>query len=168
MKKKYIIEKITAEYEVKKYINVDVNMSLYRYRGINQYTISAFINDEIYGSLPISFNDPYDCSFTYNKKVLEKYLYENNFKIDQLDEFTASLNSKKSFWIASFTEKINSTIMWAHYANSSTGFALEYKFGDLYSSGESIKEEQKRLLKEIINYSNTVLELTTGKKFLKK
>ncbi len=36
-------------------------MSLYRYRGINQYTINAFINDEIYGILPISFNNPYDC-----------------------------------------------------------------------------------------------------------
>jgi hypothetical protein len=54
-------------------------------------------------------------SFTYDKKELEKYLYENNFKIEQLDEFIYSLNSKKSFWLASFTEKINSTIMWAHY-----------------------------------------------------
>ncbi|MBS1362715.1 MAG: DUF2971 domain-containing protein [Bacilli bacterium] len=168
LKKKYTIEKITDEYGVKKNIKVDVNMSLYRYRSINQYTINAFINDEIYGSLPISFNDPYDCSFTYDKSELEKYLCENNFKIEQLDEFIDSLNSKKAFWIASFTEKIDSTIMWAHYANSSTGFALEYKFGDLYISGESIKEEQKRLLKEIIKYSNTVLELTTGKKIFEK
>lgn len=58
--------------------------------------------------------------------------------------------------------------MWAHYANSSTGFALEYKFGDLYASSEAIKAEQKQLLKEFMNYINTIVELVTGKKIFEK
>ena len=47
--------------------------SLYKYKPINEYTISSIKNDQIWLTPPTCFNDPYDCVlFANNKKIIEE------------------------------------------------------------------------------------------------
>lgn len=40
--------------------------SLYKFRTINDNSISGLMNDNIFGSTPDAFNDPYDSLFQYD------------------------------------------------------------------------------------------------------
>jgi len=53
-------------------INVTVNKvpNLFRYQSINKYTTNALLKDELWGTIPIAFNDPYDMVLLDNKFTL--------------------------------------------------------------------------------------------------
>lgn len=52
--------------------------TLFRFRKINPNSILAFMNDEIYGSTPDQFNDPYDSLFQYDPDRLFSLLIADN------------------------------------------------------------------------------------------
>lgn len=137
--------------------------SLYQYRSINEFSVDALLKNGIWATSPVAFNDPYDSSFTYDEKYLKKkfktMLEKMDFKalriedtsqsnIDSLvnevfSETIRSLNNtyRKCFAISCFSECIDSEIMWAHYANSAKGFAVEYE-GE-YLKNYGIEDKQK-------------------------
>ena len=43
------------------FIKNDVPDRLYKYRGFNEYSLSIFINKELFFASPQMFNDPFDC-----------------------------------------------------------------------------------------------------------
>lgn len=137
-------------------INVTVNKvpNLFRYQSINKYTTNALLKDELWGTTPIAFNDPYDmcCCFSPIKiknAIREKvnngeyrHLYELvQVKTDEefvsylYDFLCKDMNNtlKQQYAVVCFSEKNDSEIMWAHYANCATGFVLEY-------NGEYLRE----------------------------
>ena len=50
---------------------------LYKYRPINRHTLNMIVYNEAYFSLPIDFNDPFDCnimpSLIYTNEEREKF-----------------------------------------------------------------------------------------------
>lgn len=51
-------------------------------RSINDNTLKAFFNDEVYASSPLKFNDPYDVLACYDKDKLYEY-----FDLDKKGKF---------------------------------------------------------------------------------
>lgn len=50
---------------------------LYRYRSINENNLSALLEDDLYASKPVTFNDPYDVSFGYDLETLYGLVMKN-------------------------------------------------------------------------------------------
>lgn len=59
------------------WIKNNIPERLYRYRTINEYSISALEKDEIWGSTIHTFNDPFECLPCYNIKTID-----NDIKAD--------------------------------------------------------------------------------------
>lgn len=155
--KHYIIEKVRNGNEVNVHITiVDDNFSLFRYRPINKHTIEQFINDDLFATCSIAFNDPYDATvkfsakrikshikdrFLKNKSLLKKLLIIYNLKENQLNKLVNLLYSNvlspntrfdnNIYALACFSTDITQEIMWAHYADLATGFAVEYDYNNL-------------------------------------
>ena len=133
--------------------------SIYRYRKIDKYNMLNLINDEIYASSPVVFNDPYDALCAYSLKDIwenlsedkdsiqaiaddiriiypelkldlgdaKEILYENRAIFVNKCALDALDRIRRGFVVASFSKFVQTEIMWSHYANSGTGFALEYE-----------------------------------------
>lgn len=111
--------------------------------------IDTFERGELYASLPIDFNDPYDCELSFN--FLDNYEYfeqllisgfnlnrkdSRNFKKDAKNkkevmklqkELTQKWNQfKKEIAVCCFTEQVDNFLMWSHYADCYNGICLEY------------------------------------------
>ena len=62
--------------------NIDGSKTLEYSRSINDNTLKAFFNDEVYASSPLKFNDPYDVLACYDKDKLYEY-----FDLDKKGKF---------------------------------------------------------------------------------
>ena len=122
---------------------------LYRYRAINPYTIGQLLNNELWGSRPTRFNDPYDSMLVCDKNSLISFI-ENTVisvfdtkasrkrKADRIaSEIMASFLqvTREEFAISCFSETFSDPIMWAHYANSGTGICIAYVTNDIRNIG---------------------------------
>lgn len=112
------------------------NIKLFRYRGSSERHLSALLNNEIWASQPITFNDPYDMYLNFNiKKILSKSQESDKLlsKKNVLREIKGFTNNqiRKMSYVASFSTLKDSTTMWAHYADNAKGFVLEYSIKQL-------------------------------------
>lgn len=116
---------------------------LFRYRPLetknDDKTISAFKNDQLFLSSPLFFNDPHDCMPYVNEVDFNNSIRKKTF-LSFGGTKTGLKNFKNYVRILCFSEKIDSTLMWAHYANSHKGFALEYDVHDLFSEENFISK----------------------------
>ena len=70
--------------------------SLYRFRTINDNSISGLMNDNIFGSTPDAFNDPYDSLFQYDiDKIYELLINDNRTFILLSEELLEELRKEK-------------------------------------------------------------------------
>lgn len=172
--------KITKEYtkgNVTIRCNVDkAGFPLFRFRSLNDYTVSAFMKDELGCSLASTFNDPYDMYFFYDEKKIIEHLNKQYAEKPFINEITEIIVGhqvsfkefleiimpyanmifdimKKSFGIACFSTDINSEIMWAHYTSNAKGFALEYNYNDLKELSDLYNAEIKSALTALSNES---------------
>ena len=176
---KSVIKKIKNGDTITYDIRIPNNFKLFRMRADNAYCFSAFLNDEIWGTIPEGFNDPYDTVSIFHIKKLYSYA---KLKIEEQkellailcningidnDEYASSKLSKllvdmlvsndniqkqKTTVCACFTEKIDNEIMWAHYANNAKGFALEYDYNKLKEFGTEIEEKSINVIKDNFNF----------------
>ena len=59
---------------------MDSKDSIFRFRAINDYSLNAFLDDELYIASPNAFNDPFDSSFVYDlDKVVDSFLQNQGF-----------------------------------------------------------------------------------------
>lgn len=159
--------------------------SLYQYRSINEFSVDALLKNGIWATSPVAFNDPYDSSFTYNEKHLKKnfktMLEKMDFKalgiedtsqanIDSLvnEVFNKTIENlsfayRKCNAISCFSEVVDSEIMWAHYANSAKGFAVEYKGEYLKNYGIEDKQKMEDAISQI---TKPFFELTESLDFV--
>lgn len=68
--------------------------------------------------------DMVDKLYRVCKDVSEKNIIEMN------DRFNAAI--KKGYKICSFSQRIDSMLMWSHYSTNHMGFAIEYDFSELH------------------------------------
>ena len=70
--------------------------SLYRFRTINDNSISGLMNDNIFGSTPDAFNDPYDSLFQYDiDKIYELLINDNRTFILLSEELLEEIRKEK-------------------------------------------------------------------------
>lgn len=155
-------------------VSINSDFSLFRYRNINDYTISAFKNDEIFGSCPSTFNDPYDSILSYNTSQLLKHIFDKyksiNFPKDQLketaerfvNEVFSNRNVQDVFAIASLSVDINNETMWAHYASNAKGFALEYSYIELEATINAHNQVTIEMAKEFLQNTGINLQTSDG------
>lgn len=154
MKKKYSVNIEKEGSTIVHTLNLDDDLTLYRYRPSSDYALDALVKNDFWVSRPDSFNDPYDTSFVVDSKVLIDYLLTKTD--DELIYAYAELRNinskskkkiaskwieelyqenmsflKKLYLVSCFSENISNEVMWAHYADDGKGFAIEYHYKDL-------------------------------------
>lgn len=114
---------------------------LYKLRGCTDFSFENLANATIHLSPASEFNDPYDTAFCADPGFLSRNSFvfgapDNNNADDRLQQGSAPPNSlsvlvdelRDSYKICSFTERLDSILMWSHYADNHRGFAMEYDF----------------------------------------
>jgi hypothetical protein len=125
--------------------------SVFRYRRIFDKTIAQLISDEVWGSKPTTFNDPYDFNFSFNLREISIYLENKRISLKKISDtlkipnINNDLNFNIALWsyeninnllqqtmgVACFCEEVSNPMMWGHYADNSKGFAIEYDLEEL-------------------------------------
>ena len=150
--------------------------TLYQYRTINKYTTDALLNSEVFATVPASFNDPYDSSWCYDEKRIKKEIakripngeeeqyrnaitkdFENTIdgSFDLIETIFERLvigsikNHKEGICVSCYSERIDSEIMWAHYAGNATGFQVEYDGQQLKSLADDHRNRFVNVAKSV-------------------
>lgn len=141
--------------------NQQVPKFVYKYYGVNNYTIDALVNNYLYTSHPFQFNDSIDSSellldfsritkerhINMYKRFLKpeeftKHNWEKCFEIDkeqgfkEIKAFAYRMFSRNMGLISLTTSPLN-ILMWSHYATE-RGFAIEL---DIQSCINEIKNK---------------------------
>lgn len=152
-------------------IKIELNPSyptLYKYQPISEYSLHNFEYDEIWGTVPAAFNDPYDCSVCYSENKVNKFIKENlteqrieNYKLffqttkksDIAEFITRDLidcdNYRKQYCVACFSIYNDSEIMWGHYADSAKGFCVAYSGDDLANTAWNCSRSTFDMMKKL-------------------
>lgn len=133
--------------------------AMYMFLPVSVYAIEHLTTETLWGSLPSSFNDPFDSLGTINENVLKECLlkqYETYpFVFDPQKTIEQSIKEmisrtrahfeklRDNYFVSCFTPKIQSEIMWAHYARNATGFALQYSAIDIIASAQEYFQRYK-------------------------
>ena len=153
---------------------------LYMYLPVNVYSIDHFSQEELWGTLPSAFNDPFDslvwidkekielfCDQIYDEKLKGSKTDKNKFKRETLktvEEIFAE--ARDNFIVSCFTTKNDSEIMWAHYGKNGTGFVLEYSVDEIEKCvAEYYKGHGFDLLMDVINKVEYVDEYVDATEF---
>lgn len=124
--------------------------ALYRYRSFSEHNLKNLANGQEWMSLPADFNDVFDGCVTNVKRDIYKALKKSagdgkfgdpeaalemlkeTFQIDGVAEMMIHQVNKnlrgKDVHICCFSERIDSSAMWAHYGTNHTGFCVSYDF----------------------------------------
>jgi len=133
----------------------NLQQKLYRYRPINEYLDDILINNRLWFSSPIDFNDPFDCNIdmettssperikqyistnapkgTSQEKIdvtIKKILDDPNILKELINSKSREILSKKG--VVCFSKANDSLLEWAHYSDSHRGVCLTFDvMGDL-------------------------------------
>jgi hypothetical protein len=153
---------------------------LYRYRTVNKHLIDAIVNQRLYFSLPSSLNDPFDCCVKL-ETVFERAVASTTGRRSVL--LSMYLNNKKFFsnwrstidsWaVCCFSQTINETLLWAHYADGHKGVCLEYTFaGTDFAQGgngnfkvgmmDNVEYKPQRLTELLLSTPLDELDISNG------
>lgn len=121
----------------------------YKFRSFNNDNHwNAVCNDYIWASTSINLNDPFESLI--DMSGLEKYLPTNgDVNLERkIYNIISVLHDKKSNseGIFSFSETWDSELLWAHYADSHSGFCIEYDIETLISE---TKTESCQIIKVV-------------------
>jgi hypothetical protein len=124
-----------------------VQQYYYKFMPINEFTFKNLLNNQIWFSSPLNFNDPFDLLIPFKKDFTdvefrrripqippytdEKYedlllFYKNN--PSELEKWT-EIGQKRfaeRIKIACFCKEKSNIIMWSHYANYHKGICLKF------------------------------------------
>lgn len=104
---------------ISSWIKSNIPEKLYRYRSVSENSISAFRNDEIWASIPSSFNDAFECMPCFDldraKVAIEREFNIENLKckLNAIKEGDIPSGLKAIFptgYMDNFTKDMNSTI----------------------------------------------------------
>lgn len=122
--------------------NLIENHYIVKFLNADKEKISNLINGNFKASFPSEFNDPLDAAFNLSQKQIEILAQKHNVSIEIIQFF---LDYAAAFQMTCLTDcdptSFQSTLMWAHYANSFEGVAICYNSNDLMSR---ISEKDKR------------------------
>lgn len=119
--------------------NISKDDVIYKYqRGTNRnWNSIAKEKPALWLSQAGEFNDPFDCAFLYNnhsKEIYDGSTEHDLAKKEELEQYERDKQSKKlqsMVFVACFSERNNSMLMWSHYAEQHTGLCVGYRLYDL-------------------------------------
>lgn len=124
------ILKLFAEYYL--FAN-SIPKQIYKYRSFNEHNIKNLSNNQLWFSYVDEFNDPFESVL---RAPVERWKEElirqgESFTDEEIDsiatEYCEVFTKYKHLLSAcSFSTKNNDILMWAHYANSHSGFCVEF------------------------------------------
>ena len=123
--KELLLEKIPADKIVYKY-----------FRGINR-DWNSITNQKMWLCQAGKFNDPFDCAFLYNCRSKEIYDRATEYDlaveegVKQYEQDKESERIQESVFIACFSEKCDSMLMWSHYGDEHRGLCAGYNLHEL-------------------------------------
>lgn len=139
---KYSVEKYKNEEDFRYLENGEImpesTETLYKYLSWNEKTIASLVENYLWLTNPVYFNDPFDC----NRSMIFNYDFSE-------EERLKKRNFYDNIGILSFTEKKFCQLMWAHYTDNYNGIVLRFKteyFNNLKSENQF---EQVKLRKVI-------------------
>lgn len=133
--------------------------TLYKYEAFSAQSIENLKNQVIYFGSPARFNDPYDCALFPSinepsdaevEQIRSRYLAEDDLVDKVRTQFAnASIPALRIMLlrigqdvvdreiqrfvslrgVSCFSERVDSLLMWSHYAGHHKGFCLEFKTG---------------------------------------
>lgn len=110
---------------------------VYKYfRGINR-DWNSITNQKVWLCQAGKFNDPFDCAFLYNCRSKEVYDRKMEYKLaveegkKQFEQDKESECIQESVFIACFSEKCDSMLMWSHYGDEHRGICVGYNLHEL-------------------------------------
>jgi len=88
---------------------------LYKYNSFKKGSLENLINDKIWLSNPLKYNDPFE------------FTEKNNFLHVLNDNIEKTIKkSQEEMTVCSFCESYEEILMWSHYADEHKGFCIEY------------------------------------------
>lgn len=112
------------------------------------------------------FNDPFDCAFLYNHHSKEIYDRDTEYNLavkeglKQYDRDKESEKLQQKVFVACFSERNNSMLMWSHYAEQHTGLCVGYRLHELikkYNIFPVIYNNQMPQISDISNADEGIL-----------
>ncbi len=141
---------------------------LYKYRPVNRHTLNMISSNEAYFSLPIDFNDPFDCNIVpeiiYTSEEFEifvnslkeredgqvsqneiKNLLENPVETLEHNWKGTINNIRNNLRIFCLSAINNNVMMYSHYAEGHKGICLEFLVSDdpFYGSLDYVRYTEK-------------------------
>lgn len=151
-------------------IGINGDVHFYRFRVSNQRNIQSFISNDLWSSLPNTFNDPYDGYLTFNIKKLiankpntDKILKDKS-ALYQINKFSTQI-TKRMCYIVSLSEQISNSTMWSHYADNAKGFAVEYCYQNLSEAIEIFINQEIEILIGSLGITDIEVSKETWDKF---
>jgi len=113
----------------------DVTHELFKYRGVNAYTLDCLSAGTVYFASPAEFNDPFDARFVERELDAEHQHFQRESATlgpDAAMLGTAAMNVFEREQraggvqrrIYSVSETVDSILMWSHYADSHRGICI--------------------------------------------
>lgn len=145
-KRKDFFDKCLSGMDIREASKAYVPKTIFKYRSGNSknsanefYDIEALENNYLWMPNIYTLNDPYDCSvyFEWDKKYADKLQIndleglDNNIINNSLKDYEKKF--REQWGIVSFSERIDSILMWSHYSNEHKGFCIEYNTSDFIS-----------------------------------
>ena len=145
---------------------------IYKYLPINEYTFTNLLNNQIWFSSPLDFNDPFDCKMfkliKSREKKLVKFFKKKNYSDfyinNEVKEYRDNLNKyyqdadektkeiiAKDYPISCFSKTKENILMWSHYSNNHKGLCLTFSSFVLNNSFKYNNGKNKTLLSQLFN-----------------
>lgn len=110
---------------------------VYKYFRGNNRDWKSITKKEVWLCQAGRFNDPFDCAFLYNCRSKEIYDRATEYDLaveeglKQYEQDKESERIQKSVFIACFSEKCDSMLMWSHYGDEHRGLCAGYNLHEL-------------------------------------
>lgn len=147
---------------------------LYKYQRLTAHSLASLLNETVWLSSPVAFNDPFDCAITLSKDKLEESLEhaitevakKSEISREQIKNHDKVINQDQAAYewlrnsLRTTMQKIGvlclsatpcEILMWSHYAENHKGFCVEYDFSD---------GTQLRQLAHPVRYTETIPALS--------
>jgi hypothetical protein len=138
---------------------------LYKYRALDKYSLASLTNNTIWLAKPESFNDPFDCAITldrrrYKESILHALVVamerakpaglrrehlQDVWPVDKeaFERFREGIyEAMQAMGICSFSASANQMLLWSHYADNHKGFVIEYDC----SEGTELRELVRKVI----------------------
>ena len=125
--------------------------TLYKYRPYTVRSLEILIDRAIYFAAPHQLNDPYDCQLVIRDAVsgaVEQARREGNAALERhlagatvLEEIYAKLQADiQATGILALAKSPTCVLMWSHYAENHTGFALGFQFSEKFTTHRNTEQ----------------------------